>query len=79
MSSGPPLQTTSRIHRQMVAWMLSSSRNLREKRLLLAELRMQSTSLKTRLQADLDSGRRSDPRIMLEFIERWERFEALLE
>jgi len=53
-------------------------RKLREKRLLLAELRMCRASLKAELQADLDSGRRSDPRVMLEFIERWERFEALL-
>jgi len=53
-------------------------RKLREKRLLLAELRMCRASLKAELQADLDSGRRSDPRIMLEFIERLERFEALL-
>lgn len=53
-------------------------RKLREKRLLLAELRIRRASLKGELQADLDSGRKSDPRIMLEFIEIWDRFEALL-
>jgi len=53
-------------------------RKLREKRLLLAELQKQRTALKAELQADLDAGRRSDPRIMLEFIERSERFDALL-
>jgi len=53
-------------------------RKLREKRLLLVELRQRRTALKAELQADLDSGRLSDPRVILEFIERWERFEALL-
>lgn len=53
-------------------------RKLREKRLLLAELKVRRTSLKAELQADLDSGRQSDPRVMLDFIDRWERFEALL-
>jgi hypothetical protein len=53
-------------------------RKLREKRLLLVELRLRRATLKAELQADLDAGRLSDPRIMLEFIERWERFEALL-
>ncbi len=53
-------------------------RKLREKRLLLAELRLRRTALKAELQADLDSGRLSDPKIMLEFIGIWERFDALL-
>ena len=53
-------------------------RKLREKRLLLVDLRLRRDALKAELQADLDAGRRSDPKIMLEFIERWERFDALL-
>ncbi len=53
-------------------------RKLREKRLLLVELRLQRTALKAELQADLEAGRLSDPGIMLEFIEKSERFDALL-
>jgi hypothetical protein len=53
-------------------------RKLREKRLLLVELRLQRITLKAALQADLDAGRLSDPKIILEFIERSERFDALL-
>jgi hypothetical protein len=53
-------------------------RKLREKRTLLVELGARRAALKAELQADVDAGRRSDPKIILEFIERWERIDALL-
>lgn len=54
-------------------------RKLREKRLLMVELRARGVALKAELQADLDAGRRSDPKAMLEFLQSWERIEQLLD
>jgi hypothetical protein len=53
-------------------------RKLREKRLLMFELRAKRDTLKAELEADLLAGQRADPKKMLDFLEAWERIEALL-
>jgi len=54
-------------------------RKLREKRLLVAELRMRRTNLIAELQADLVAGRRSDPEVIIKFLQHWEQIDALID
>jgi hypothetical protein len=54
-------------------------RKLREKRLLVAEWRQLRVKLKTELQSDLDAGRRSDPKVMLEYLKIEERIDVLID
>jgi hypothetical protein len=53
-------------------------RKLREKRLLLAEWQATKSKLRAELQADLETGRRSDPAAMLQFLQISDRIEALI-
>ena len=53
-------------------------RKVREKRMLMVELRALRTKLKAELQADLEAGRQTDPERMLVIIETWERIDAMM-
>jgi hypothetical protein len=53
-------------------------RKVREKRLLVLKWRALRNKLKAELQADLDAGRQTNPKKMLDFIETCERIDAML-